>query len=129
MRHAVVWIDDKEARLFTVDKTLEQSVVKARGPHIHRHAKAEEVRARNHPDDAHRFFHAVAQALADDDQVLVVGPAQAKLHFFKYVQQHEHAIEPKIVGLETVDHPTDAQLVAHLRQYFHEAKPRRGVEP
>jgi hypothetical protein len=30
-------------------------------------------------------------------------------------------LEPKIVGVETVDHPTDGQLVAHARRYFHAA--------
>jgi hypothetical protein len=27
-------------------------------------------------------------------------------------------LEAKIVGVETVDHPTDRQLVAHARHYF-----------
>jgi stalled ribosome rescue protein Dom34 len=128
MKHAIVWIDHKEARLFEVEAAVvDPTVVKARGPHIHRHAKDEEVRIRNHADDEHRFFRQVAQALQGDAAVLVVGPSKAKLHFFRYVQQHERALEPRIVGIETVDHPTDAQLVARLRDYFHEAAPRLGL--
>jgi hypothetical protein len=32
-----------------------------------------------------------------------------------------------VVGIESADHPTDAQLVAHLRSYFNEPAPRHGV--
>jgi hypothetical protein len=34
------------------------------------------------------------------------------------VHKQAHALEPKIVGIETVDHPTDGQLVAHAKHYF-----------
>jgi stalled ribosome rescue protein Dom34 len=129
VKHAVVWIDHKEARVFEVaGDTVEGSVVTSPGPHIHRHPKDQEVRVRNHPDDEQRFFHEVARALEGHGQILVVGPAQTKLHFFRYVQQHAKALEPSIVGIETADHPTDAELVAHVRRYFHEPSPRWGVE-
>jgi hypothetical protein len=122
MRNAVVWIDQKEARIFEIDgNAVGQSIVNAPGPHIHRHANEQDVRVRNHPDDEPRFFHEVAGALAGDDQVLVVGPSKTKLHFLRYVQNHEHGLEPRIVGIETADHPTDGQLLAHLRHYFRES--------
>lgn len=128
LKHAVVWIDAKEARVFEVDgDTIDHSIVTAPGPHLNRHAKEQEVRVRNHPDDEHRFFHAVARALEGKAQILIVGPSKTKLHFLRYVQQREHALAPRIVGIEAADHPTDAQLVAHLRHYFHESSPRRGV--
>ena len=84
------------------------------------------LRVRNHPDDEPRFFGEVARALQDHGQVLLVGPSMTKLHFFRYVQRHDQALEARIVGIESADHPTDAQLVAHLRHYFHESASRRG---
>ena len=126
MKHAVVWIDQKEARIFEVDsEKIEAAIVHSPGPHIHRHANEEDLRVRNHPDDEPRFFGAVAQALKDHGQVLLVGPSMTKLHFLRYVQRHDHALEARIIGIESADHPTDAQLVAHMRDYFHEASPRR----
>jgi stalled ribosome rescue protein Dom34 len=128
MRHAVVWIDGKEARVFEVDgQAITPSIVNAPGPHIHRKAKDQEVRVRNHPDDEHHFFRDVARALEGWEQILLVGPSKAKLHFLRYLQRHEPALEARIVGIETMDHPTDGQLVAHLREYFHESSVRRGV--
>ena len=132
MKHAVVWIDQKEARIFEVDaekvgqaEQVDAAIVHAPARHIHRHANEEDVRVRNHPDDEPRYFGEVAQALKDHGQVLLVGPSMAKLHFFRYLQRHDHALEARIVGIESADHPTDAQLVAHMRHYFHESAPRR----
>jgi stalled ribosome rescue protein Dom34 len=130
MRQMAVWIDSYEAKVFHVDvATFDESTVRSANHHVHRHPKDEETRTRNHPDDEHRFFHEVAGALAGADSVLVVGPSVTKLRFLRYVAKHDPALEPRIVGLETADHPTDRQLVAHVRQYFHSALPRHGAEP
>ncbi len=127
MKHAIAWIDQTEARIFEVDAdTVAQSLVTSPGPHVHRHPDETDLRIRNHPDDEHRYFRDVARALGAHGQVLLVGPAQTKLHFFRFVQQHDQALAAKIVGIESADHPTDAQLVAHLRTYFHESAPRSG---
>jgi stalled ribosome rescue protein Dom34 len=129
LKHAVVWIDQKEARVFEVDADkVDESIVTAPGVHIHRHPKDQEVRVRNHPDDERRFFQEVVRTLEGHAQILLVGPSKTKLHFFRFVQQFAHALERRIVGIESADHPTDAQLVAHLRHYFQESSPRRGVK-
>lgn len=130
MRHAVVWIDGKEARVFEVDgQAIKPSIVSAPGPHVHRKAKDQEVRVRNHPDDEHHFFQDVARALEGREEILLVGPSKTKLHFLRYLHRNEPALETRIVGIETMDHPTDGQLVAHLRDYFHGSRAARGVTP
>ena len=96
MKHAVIWIDQKEARIFEVDADrVEESMVSSPGPHIHRHANGIDLRVRNHPDDEHRYFREVAHALEGHGQVLLVGPAQTKLHFFRYVHEHDRQLEAK----------------------------------
>ena len=54
----------------------------------------------------------------------MVGPSSAKLDFVRHVHQHDHTLTPKIVGVETLDHPTDPQLAAYVRHYFHEEQKR-----
>ena len=129
MKHIAVWIDHNEAKVFDVDADeVARTVVHAPGPHIHRKPKDQEVRTRNHPDDEHHFFRDVARTLDGSvGQILVVGPSQTKLHFLRYLRGKDPALESRIVGVETVDHPTDGQLVAHLRHYFHEAPPVGGA--
>jgi len=48
----------------------------------------------------------------------VTGPANAKTELVKHISQHDPQLMKIIVGIETVDHPSDAQLVAHARTYF-----------
>ena len=127
MKHTVVWIDQEEARVFGVEgDAVEHALVHSPGAHIHRHANEPELRTRNHPDDEHRYFRAVALALEGEGQILIVGPAKTKLHLLRYLQEHHKQLEQRIVGIESADHPSDSQLVAHLRSYFHESLPRRG---
>ena len=115
--HAAVWIDHNEAKIFHVDdETLDADVIRPRR-HLSRHPT--QTAERSHPADEQHFFHEVAQAVESAREILVVGPGKAKLEFIKHVQKHDHAIEPKIIGVETVDHPTDKQLVAHAKKYFH----------
>ncbi|MEO7035303.1 MAG: translational machinery protein [Polyangiaceae bacterium] len=112
-RHVAVWIDHQEAKIFSVEaETFELRAIAA--PHHHVARKADEQG--RHADTP--FFHRVALALEGSEHVIVVGPSSAKLDFIRHVTQHHHALEKKIVGVETLDHPTDKQFVAYARHYF-----------
>jgi uncharacterized protein YbcI len=58
------------------------------------------------------------KSIADAGAVLITGPANAKTELVKHISQHDPQLMKKVVGVETVDHPSDAQLVAHARHYF-----------
>jgi stalled ribosome rescue protein Dom34 len=123
--HAVIWIDHQEARIFHVHPdSADEKTVLAPQHHLHRHPKGR-GEAREHPDDAHRFFAEVARALEGVDALLIVGPSSAKLEFFRFVHEHERQLESKVVGIETADHPTDGQIVARAKSYF-KASDRMG---
>ena len=87
--------------------------------HLRRHPSV--TAERSHPADAERFYHDVAQALEGAEEILVVGPATAKLELIKHVHKHDHALASKIVGVETVDHPTEGELLKYVREYFRAA--------
>ena len=74
--------------------------------------------SREHPDDARHFFDDVTRGLDGVDSVLVVGPASAKHEFVKFVHENHRPLVSKIVGVETADHPTGGEIVAHARSYF-----------
>jgi hypothetical protein len=116
--HAVMWIDHEEARIFHVHpETVDRTVIEAPQHRIHRHPKGR-GEAREHPADQRRFFEAIERSLNGIENVLFVGPASAKQEFVNDVHTHSRALESKIVGVETVDHPTDGEIVAHARAYF-----------
>jgi len=109
-------MDQHEARVFHVQaEGFDESTLHA-PHHVFRHPKPQGDR--HHPEEEHRFFQELARALAGADEILVVGPATAKLHFFRYLHKNDHELEARIVGIETVDHPTDKQLAAYVRSYF-----------
>ena len=48
----------------------------------------------------------------------ITGPANAKTELVKHIHNHDPKLIDVIVGVETVDHPSDAQLVAYAKKYF-----------
>jgi stalled ribosome rescue protein Dom34 len=125
VHHAAVWIDHKEAKIFHIEPTSFETA-KLQAPHHHLTQKAGE---QGHHKGSEKYFHEVAVALADAEEILVVGPSSAKLDFIRHLHKHDHAIEAKVVGVETLDHPTDGQLAAYVRHYFHGKDRMAGIVP
>jgi stalled ribosome rescue protein Dom34 len=118
-KHAAVWLDHKEARIFHIDPyTIDEATVLAPLHNIHHKHPTGPEGPHAHLEDAKRFLQEVAQALDGSEEVLVVGPGAAKHELVKYLNEHDRVLATKIVGVETVDHPTDRQLVAHAKKYF-----------
>jgi hypothetical protein len=119
--HAVVWIDHREARVFHFNPDdVARVVVHPDKPNRHLHHKSGSIGA-GHAAADKAFLHAVSEAVADAGQVLVVGPGSSKAEFITYAMQHSPVVADRIVGIETVDHPSDGQIVAFARRYFHAA--------
>ncbi len=109
--HAVVRVDHQNAQVLQFDaEHVEASAVKAHTHHTRQHGST--VRTE------HEFYGHVADALAGVQEVLVAGPGTAPVAFKSYCEKHRPQIAPHIVGIEVIDHPTEAQLVALARQYF-----------
>lgn len=118
MKHAVVWIDHREARVIQFNAGEgETEVIKTRSTHQHlHHHQGTPGSGRVATDPA--YLHAVVEAVAGAAEVLVVGPGSAKLEFIQHAHRHDARFAERIVGVETVDHPTDPQLLAYAKHYF-----------
>ena len=116
--HALVWIDHKEAHVMHISPDdVEKSVIQPHKPHHKLHSRVGTLGSGRTPE-SQEYFHQVLQALAGASEILVVGPAQAKLELIKHMHAHDLAMANKVLGVETVDHPSDGQLVAYARKYF-----------
>lgn len=116
--HAIVWIDHREARIFHFNRLeSDQIVLKPHDPARHIHHKANSIGS-GHAAEDKEFLHDVTKALEDAQFVLITGPANAKTELVKHIHHHDPKIIEKIVGIETVDHPTDGALLDHARHYF-----------
>lgn len=113
--HVVAWIDHAQAHIIHFNpESTSTEVVKAHSMH---HAKAGVDGAGGTRERA-LYFDEVADALGDSREILIVGPGQEKLALMKHLLAHRQAVAQRVVGLESADHPSDAQLVKHARSYF-----------
>jgi stalled ribosome rescue protein Dom34 len=116
--HAVIWIDHREARVFHFNPTdVETLVLHADNPTKHIHHKANSIGS-GHASTSPDYLRAVAESVADAGAVLITGPANAKTELVEYIRLHDPKLTKIIAGVETVDHPSDAQLVAYARKYL-----------
>ncbi len=127
--HAVVWLDHAEAKVFQFNPSaVEAKVIHAAAAGGHLHHKAGVIGAgKAHGDPA--FFASVEQALSGVGEVLVLGPGTAKQEFVHHAEKHAKPLAKKIAAVETVDHLTDNQIVAHARAYFERTdrmRPQKG---
>lgn len=121
--HAVVWIDHAEAHVMHISPDdVESSILRpANAPQKLHHKRGMDkggaVGSGRTPEDQ-AFYHDVVEALKGAKEILVMGPSSAKLHLIKHIHSHDHAMIDKVIGVESADHPTDAQVVAYARKYF-----------
>jgi stalled ribosome rescue protein Dom34 len=116
--HAVIWIDHREAHVIQFNESAsENEIIRTQSKHPHLHHKAGTTGS-GHATPDKSYLHAVTEAVAKAAEILVVGPGSAKLELLRHAQQHDPLIAKKILGIETVDHPTDRQLLAYAKKYF-----------
>ena len=109
---AVLTIDHQQAQVLQFDADhVEAQRVRAHTHHTRQHGQA--VRAE------HEFFGEVCDALHGVQEVLVVGSRTSLVDFKNYGEKHRPQCVKQIVGYEAVNQPTDGELVALARRWFH----------
>lgn len=124
--HAVVWLDHAEAHVqhFTRED-VEKKLVHGKA-HRHLHQKRGAVTDGRSAGDA-AYYGRVAEALKGAEEILIVGPANAKAELVKYLDAHAQDLRKKVVAVETVDHPSDGQVLAYARKHFRAIDRMRGL--
>lgn len=116
--HALVWIDHREAKVFHFNlEESETQVVHSHHPNQHLHHKANSGDSGHAPVD-NEFLERVVAALGQAGAILITGPAGAKTELASYIKRSHPSLIERISGIETLDHPSDGDLLAHGRKYF-----------
>jgi hypothetical protein len=122
--HAVVYIDHAEALVleFAESGVTEHRIhPKDRNGNIHHKAGS---MGSGHTHDSKAYLTAVTDALKPSHEILIVGHGTAKDELVSFIRDHvPAALAPRIMGVETVDHPTKGEVLA-LAQKFFESKDR-----
>jgi stalled ribosome rescue protein Dom34 len=121
--HCCVWIDHREARIFGIGLSgVDAQIVRDATPPSHIHRKADHVGLGKAPPDAD-YLADVAGALGPYKAIVIVGPGTARTELAGYLAEHTPALAKRVWGIEPMDHPTDAQIVAAARKYFRTEDP------
>jgi stalled ribosome rescue protein Dom34 len=127
--HAIVWMDSKEARVFRFNAdTLQESHIKSHNPYRKIHHKAGVIGS-GHTHLNHEFFDGIGAALQGVSEWLLTGPGHAKDELTSYLKEHLAGLKQTLLGVETLDHPTDGELLAHARRFFKTADKMRANSP
>jgi stalled ribosome rescue protein Dom34 len=115
MSACVVWIDSEHAKIFNITasgvekKTLKQHTAHPIGA---RHD------AHKHNSEEH-FFHEVATAVGQPEELLVFGAGMAKSHFKTHLEKHHHNnLVKHLIAVETLDSVSDNQVLEAARKFF-----------
>ena len=99
---------------------IETLVLHPDNPTRHIHHKANSIGS-GHASTSPDYLRAVAESVSDAGSVLITGPANAKTELAEFIRLHDPKLAKLIAGVETVDHPSNAQLVAYARKYLEAA--------
>jgi stalled ribosome rescue protein Dom34 len=120
-QHAVAWLDHCEAKVFFFNREAAESMRLATTlSHHQTHNKAGTIDGKRAPENQ-SFYHDVVTALQPASEWLILGPGSAKDELVKHIHNRHPQLQNRIVGVETADHPTEAQILAHARSFFRAA--------
>jgi len=126
-----LWIDHKKATIVAVtdqgeaiseilsdvEKQLRRSGDSPlKGSYEAHQVPADDSRQRTLTGELNTYYDKVIEQIRDADSILIIGPGAAKHELQKRLE--ENRLGAKVVGVETVDHLTEPQLAAKIRQHF-----------
>lgn len=121
--HALVWTDHRLAKVFHFTADANETVlVHSTHEHEHLHHKANSAGS-GHAQVDKDFLERIAQSVAHAGAFLIVGPGNAKTELHTHIKHAHPLMAAKISAVETLDHPSDGELLAHGRRFF-DADPR-----
>lgn len=129
--HQMVWMDHDIARVYGVTRNslAELAVIHApdegRG-HIHHQAG---TMGPGHTALSQDFMRKIAAALHDAQEILIVGPADAKHALKNYIASNTPALDKRVIGIEPMDKCGQGELQAFASLFFRQADRMRPSPP
>jgi stalled ribosome rescue protein Dom34 len=114
----LIWVDHRQAMIFQFDaEGFDRAAVRSAHPDRHLHHIARSGQNGNSSPDK-TFFKRVAQSIQEPCAILITGPANAKTDLAEYIERTLPALAGRISGVESLDRPTNAALIALVRAFF-----------
>ena len=117
--HAAIWIDHKHAEVIKFNRTEDsEQTIRHRDAPAHIHHKAG-CMGSGHVYEDNSYLSSVIDGIRDADQILIVGPSQVKWQLKSFINSREPEIAKRIAAVEPLDHPTEPEILALARNFFH----------
>jgi stalled ribosome rescue protein Dom34 len=126
--HAVIWLDHLSARIVSFSLETSDTIDIESDRDDRRVHRKSGVPGSGHAADDRALFDRIVAALDDVPAILVTGPGTAKKAFVQHLEERYPDIARRVVGVETLDHPSPGELHAFGRAYFKRVD-RLGLAP
>jgi len=114
MSLSVVWLDRQNAKIFNFSEEKMERV------NLHdRHQDHHTHRLDQDEKESPKFYDEVCSRILAAAKILILGPGVGKTHLKAHLEKKFPALGLKVVGCQSVDHPTDDQIASIAREYFH----------
>lgn len=119
-RRVAIWIDHQEAILITFRGEAvigKEDLFSEAGPHTHGGGWAQHrIEAHRHEVLKH-YYEEVIGHLGPVDEILILGPGQAKYELHHSVDHHK-GLRGKVVAVRSASRLTKHELIAEADQFF-----------
>lgn len=126
-----LWIDHRKAHIVTVGKKGEETGlvisnvekqpgrsngIRSTAPYESQQVPADDSRQRKFTGALRIYYDAVIASIRNAEAILIFGPGEAKGELKRRLKKEN--LGERIVGVETIDKMTNAQIAAKVRSYF-----------
>ena len=132
MNKVGIWIDEKEAKIVTIDEGNEQFDTISSKVEDYHVAGGSGSRLKGGPQQVvqdskylgrkrHQlsaYFQDVISQISNADAIVIFGPAQTGIKFNNELSKKHHRLSEKVRSVEKADSMTDNQIKAWVRNYY-----------
>jgi peptide subunit release factor 1 (eRF1) len=119
-RRVAIWIDHREAILITFrgeQVTGEEELFSEVGPHTHGGGWSQHrIEAHRHEVLKH-YYEEVIQHLGPVDEILILGPGQAKHELHQIIEQHK-GLKGKVMAVNSASRLSERELIVEAEEFF-----------
>jgi stalled ribosome rescue protein Dom34 len=115
MKATAIWLDRTQAKIFHFPRNSRKDEI-VRASHVEHHTHQRDALDIKREERA--LYELLANKLKDAEDILIFGPGVAKHHFQNYLVEQHPAQSRKIRLCQTMDHPTEKQIVAAADTFF-----------
>ena len=125
-----IWLDTRKAYIMTIDNNgeeletitsdVDESTPKGgygKVPFHQQDARSEKHHLERKKQQTDDYFEAIMDRIEDAEQILLLGPAETRIHLGKKISG-SHRIKGMIVDNLALDSLSENQILAEIRNYF-----------